>query len=252
VAALPHFWHLGRPVQPCRARVDTLSDERVGSSGLDGFQLLIQTMNIHDLYAKLSPRFRAKRMYRFAQEFRIDSQTRILDVGGSHHIWTLLPVTPKVVLLNLSADHERGDGFTNVFGDARQLPFKDHAFDLIFSNSLIEHLYTFDQQQQFADECRRVAARYYVQAPNQYFFVEPHLLTPFIHWLPKWARVRLIRNFIIWGLINRPAREDCQQFVDEVRLLTRRDLRRLFPEAEIWCERVLGMSKSLVAVKNTP
>ena len=40
---------------------------------------------------------------------RIDSQTRILDVGGSHHIWTLLPVTPRVVLLNLSADHKRGD-----------------------------------------------------------------------------------------------------------------------------------------------
>jgi hypothetical protein len=191
-------------------------------------------------------------MHRFAQEFRIDSQTRILDIGGSHHIWTLVPVTPNVVLLNLGADHDRSDGFTYVLGDARHLPFKDQAFDLIFSNSLIEHLYTFDQQQVFASECRRVAARYYVQAPNQYFFVEPHLLTPFIHWLPKSVRVRLIRNFTVWGLINRPAREDCQRFVDEVRLLTRRDFRHLFPEAEIWSERVLGMSKSLIAVKNAP
>jgi SAM-dependent methyltransferase len=209
-------------------------------------------MDIHDLYARLSPRFRAKRMNRFAEEFRIESQTRVLDVGGSHHIWTLLPVRPRVVLLNLSADDERGHGFTNVLGDARRLPFKDHAFDLIFSNSLIEHLYTLDQQQQFADECRRVAARYYIQVPNQRFFIEPHLLTPFIHWLPKRAQVRLMRNFTVHGLITRPGRTDCQQFVKEVRLLTRRDLRRLFPEAEIWSERVLGMSKSLMAVKSTP
>ena len=190
-------------------------------------------------------------MHRFAQEFQLDSQTRILDVGGSRHIWTLLPVRPKVVLLNLSAYDEGGDGFTNVLGDAIQLPFKDHAFDLVFSNSLIEHLYTFDQQRQFADECRRVAARYYVQAPNQHFPVEPHLLTPFIHWLPKWARVRLMRNFTVHGLVTRPSREDCQQFVNEVRLLTRRDLRCLFPEAEIWCERVLGVPKSFMAVKKT-
>jgi hypothetical protein len=66
------------------------------------------------------------------------------------------------------------------------------------------------------------------------------------------ARVRLLRNFTIWGLITRPTREDCQHFVDEVRMLTERDLRRLFPEAEIWHERVLGMSKSLMAVKSTP
>jgi Methyltransferase domain len=209
-------------------------------------------VDIQALYAKVSPRFRIRRMRRFAEAFGIDSQTRVLDVGGTHHIWSLLPVRPKVVLLNLMPDEERGDGFANVLGDARQLPFKNGAFDLVFSNSLIEHLYTFDGQQRFADECRRVAARYYVQAPNQHFFLEPHLLTPFIHWLPKRARVRLLRNFTIRGLITRPTREECQHFVDEVRLLTIPDLRRLFPEAEIWHERVLGMSKSLMAVKRGP
>jgi ubiquinone/menaquinone biosynthesis C-methylase UbiE len=191
-------------------------------------------------------------MQRFAEAFGIDSQTRILDVGGSHHIWTFLPVRPKVVLLNLEPYSRQRDGFVNVVGDARDLPFKDHSFDVVFSNSLIEHLYTFDQQQEFAAECRRVAPRHYVQVPNQYFFLEPHLLTPFIHWLPKAARARLLRNFIVWGLATRPSQEDCQHFVDEVRLLSKRDFRRLFPDAEIWHERVLGMSKSLIAIKRTP
>jgi ubiquinone/menaquinone biosynthesis C-methylase UbiE len=57
-----------------------------------------------------------------------------------------------------------------VLGDARELPFKDNSFDVVFSNSLIEHLYSFGQQQKFADECRRVAPRYCVQVPNQHFF----------------------------------------------------------------------------------
>jgi ubiquinone/menaquinone biosynthesis C-methylase UbiE len=188
-------------------------------------------------------------MQRFAEAFGINSETRILDVGGSHHIWMFLPVRPKVVLVNLMPYSAQRDDFINVVGNARGLPFKDHSFDVVFSNSLIEHLHTFDQQQRFAAECRRVASRYYVQVPNQRFFLEPHLLTPFIHWLPKVVRARLLRNFTIWGLVTRPTQEDCQHFVDEVRLLSKRDFSRMFPDAEIWHERILGMSKSLIAVK---
>jgi hypothetical protein len=214
-------------------------------------------MNIFRLYAKLSPKFRLRRMYRFAEAFEIDARTRILDVGGSHHIWNYLPLRPNVVMLNISppddeydADDERNANLRVVLGDACHLPFKNGAFDLIFSNSLIEHLHTFEQQQRFADECRRVAARYFVQVPNQRFFIEPHLLTPFIHWLPKSTRTRLLRNFTVWGLVTRPTRQECEHFIEEVRLLTKRDLRQLFPEAEIWHERWLGLSKSFMAVKS--
>jgi hypothetical protein len=214
-------------------------------------------MNISRLYALLSPQFRLRRMYRFAEEFGIDSGTRILDVGGSHHIWELLPVRPDVVLVNILppdaedvAEIERSANLHVVVGDACRLPFQDDAFDLVFSNSLIEHLFTFENQRRFADECRRVAPRYYVQVPNQRFLIEPHLLTPFIHWFPKRARTRLLRNFTVWGLLTRPTREACAHFVEEVRLLTARDLGRLFPEAEIWHERVLGLSKSFMAVRS--
>lgn len=230
--------------------MDTPTNERVESVPIGPICSLI--MNIQRLYSRLGLRFRARRMRRFAEAFGIDSQTRILDVGGSHHIWTFLPVRPKVVLVNLMPYSGQRDGFTDVLGDARDLPFKDRSFDVVFSNSLIEHLHTFDHQHEFAAECRRVASRYYVQVPNQRFFLEPHLLTPFIHWLPKVARARLLRNFTIWGLVTRPSQEDCQHFVDEVRLLSKRDFRRLFPDAEISHERVLGMSKSLIAVKRTP
>jgi len=38
--------------------------------------------------------------------------------------------------------------------------------------------------------------------------------------------------------------------MNEVRLLSKSDLQRLFPDAEILHERFLGMSKSIMAVKN--
>ena len=63
-------------------------------------------------------------------------------------------------------------------------------------------------------------------------------------------QTRLLRNFTVWGLVTRPTRQECEHFVEEVRLLTEGDLRQLFPEAEVWRERVLGLSKSLMAVKS--
>jgi len=63
-------------------------------------------------------------------------------------------------------------------------------------------------------------------------------------------QTRLLRNFTVWGLVTGPTRQECEHFVEEVRLLTEGDLRQLFPEAEVWRERVLGLSKSLMAVKS--
>jgi hypothetical protein len=37
---------------------------------------------------------------------------------------------------------------------------------------------------------------------------------------------------------------------DRIRLLSAREVRRLFPDAELWRERVGGMTKSLVAIQN--
>ena len=61
----------------------------------------------------------------------------LLDVGGSPEIWKLCPVRPRLTLLNIR-------GYVTelpfVVGDAVQLPFREGAFDVVFSNSLIEHL----------------------------------------------------------------------------------------------------------------
>lgn len=99
------------------------------------------------------------------------------------------------------------------------------------------------------DFYRRFGIKYFVQTPNKWFPVEPHLLTPFIHYLPKSLQRRLLRNFTVWGLVTRPTVWECENFLREIRLLGYKEFRRLFPKAEIRRERFLGWTKSLIAIK---
>ena len=188
-------------------------------------------------------------MRQFVSSFKLTTESRILDVGGYEFNWGLLRFLPNVTLLNLAVPRE--SNFTWVVADGRHLPFKTGAFDLVYSNSVIEHLGSFENQRLFAAECQRVGLSYYVQTPNKWFFMEPHLITPFIHWLPRKIQRLLLRNFTVWGWITRPTSQYCESFMNETRLLDKSELQRLFPDAEIRHERFLGLSKSIMAVKKS-
>jgi hypothetical protein len=206
-------------------------------------------MNIHDLYRPFLRYFRTKRMQQFCRLFGLTETTRVLDVGGDPFNWSLVSIAPSLTVVNLYSLRERVNTIAWVIADGRRLPFKDGAFDITYSNSVIEHLGDFASQQAFAQEVGRVGIRYYVETPNRWFPVEPHLITPLIHYLPKSVQRRLLRNFTIWGLITCPTIQQCEDFLQEVHLLDKRELRQLFPDAEIWHECVLGLTKSLVAIK---
>jgi hypothetical protein len=207
--------------------------------------------SIHSIYQPVLSYFRKRRMQKFLMEFQVTPSTRILDVGGEPFNWELIGVNhdthQKLTFLNLYRMEKPVNNW--VIADGRHLPFRSRSFEIVYSNSVIEHLHSYTNQQLFADEVCRVGKSYFIQTPNRNFFIEPHYITPFIHWLPVSVRRKLLRNFTLWGILERPSQQECENRLEEIRLLNEVELIHLFPNAIIWHERLLGMSKSLIAVK---
>jgi hypothetical protein len=209
-------------------------------------------MEIKRVYTLFSKWFRKERVRFLYREFGIDAETRVVDVGGTLFFWEMacllgLPL-PKLTIVNLSPFFEAAlpHGVTWIVADGCGLPFKDHSFDLAFSNSVIEHLGSEVFQYKFAREVQRVARSYFVQTPNRLFPIEPHFLTPFIGWFPTSVPAALLRNLTLYGLMTRASRAQCSDFAAELRLLTAEEVRDLFPRGDLKIERFLGLAKSLI------
>ena len=194
--------------------------------------------------------FRKRRMAQFCALFDITDQDLIIDVGGLEFNWAFIPQHPHILFVNTDPDTWVKGNTCKVVGDGRRLEFADQSFDIAYSNSVIEHVGGWEDIQAFAREIRRVAPRYYVQTPNRWFFVETHLLTAFIHWLPFNIARHLVRYGSVWGWIRRPSQQQVDEQLRQVNLLTHAQMRTLFPDATIHIERFLGMPKSLIAVRN--
>lgn len=190
-------------------------------------------------------------MAQFERRMQLTGGEIILDVGGDTTNWHLTQTEPKVTLLNLNIPEDARDDarFTWVHGNATALPYRDGEFELVFSNSVIEHLGDLESQKRFAAECRRAGRRLWIQTPALGFPIEPHYLTPFVHWMPKPLRRRVLRWFSFWGLMTRPSQEKVDQRVAEIRLLSRREMRELFPDCQIVVERFCFWPKSYIAVR---
>ena len=209
-------------------------------------------MNIHTIFNVILPPFRRRRMREFVKTFAPTSKTKILDVGGSSLNWKLIDIKSQITLLNLSLPQDVGsefDHFKFVIGNGLDLKYADLGFDICYSNSVIEHVGTYENQCKFANEARRVGRKIWMQTPARSFFFEPHLLTPFIHFLPKSIQRKLLRNFTVWGLLTRPDKDEVEQFLSEIRLLSYDEMKNLFPDCEIRKEKFLLFTKAFVAVR---
>ena len=178
---------------------------------------------------------------------------RILDVGGTQQFWDVMGHEKleevRITLLNRLPAQSLAPAFEAVSGDARDLGrYETGSFDVVFSNSVIEHLGpSFADQRRMANEIRRVGRRYFVQTPNRYFVLEPHFLVPGFQFMPLAARTWLVSHFDVGWYRRIPDRAAARREVESVALLTARQLKELFPEARIYREKLLGMTKSFVA-----
>jgi O-methyltransferase len=229
-----------------------LRDEKFSFVLFDADKYDVAMASFEFFYPRLSPggyfsftTSRPSRMALFHREMGITAETCVLDVGGAPEIWNYLPFHPKVTIANL-IEYPVGR-FDFIKADVRELPIESGSFEVCFSNSMIEHLWTLEDQKRAASEMRRVAKRYFVQTPNFWFPIEPHFLAPFFHWLPLSLRERLAA-ITPRQLMEHSNRDDLLRAIQEVRLLTATETRMLFPEARVLRERFGGITKSLVPV----
>ena len=195
----------------------------------------------------ISLRSRERKLRLFLEELRPTADTTVLDVGADelgfgegdgcatmNFFEELYPWPERITALGL---HD-GAGFRArypripyVQGDACALPFGDGAFDIVFSNAVIEHVGGRDRQRQFVSEAIRVGRRVFITTPNRRFPIEVHTRLPLVHWLPDAVSHRV---YDVTG----------KEIGAEVDLLTRRSFAQLFPGRV----RVVSLGLTLVAV----
>jgi hypothetical protein len=192
-------------------------------------------------------RARARRWTEFEERFPEVSEMRVLDLGGTPRYWRAAPVRPThVTILNLIPEVADEDWIDSRDGDAT-VKREGESFDLVVSNSLIEHLPD-DRRKAFAEVVEGAAPRHWIQTPNKHFPIEPHWLFPGAQYMGRPARGWLARNWPASHLAELPP-DLVESEVQNIRLLTPGDLAELFPQSEIWHERVGPLTKSLVALK---
>ncbi len=205
-----------------------------------------------DSPTSLGAKARARRWEWFQQDFPDIGSMSVIDLGGRPESWLRAPVRPaRVHVVNLEEPPaETPDWISAEQGDACELP--DHVrkgeYDLVFSNSVLEHVGGHERRTRFAEAVHELAPRHWVQTPYRYFPVEPHFLFPGFQFLPLAARVSIVRR---WPLVHTPPqdRATALRVALWVELLSRTEMAHYFPHSTVRVERLGGLAKSLIAVK---
>lgn len=200
-------------------------------------------------------KFRRKRLQEFEnlffKHFAGAEKIEILDIGGRDYFWKpsslLNHPGVRITLLNLDLQKTSHPAIQAVKGDATSMPeFGDKTFDLVFSNSVIEHVYTFENQQKMASEICRVGKSHFIQTPNAYFPIEAHYALPFAQYYPK-ALLHFLLTQTKLSRFKRWDPSEASQYQEEIRLLKESEMKALFPNSTLLKEKVLGLTKSFTA-----
>jgi len=193
-------------------------------------------------------------MRRFVRTLEIKPGTRVLDLGGTPWIWEHVSVPLDITLLNLPGSVSSGEFETLrspslrhhslhfIDGDACNVAqFRDRAFDLVFTNSVIEHVGPPAKQAEFAREVLRLGESYWVQTPSKWFPIEAHSGMPFYWFYPEWLRAALLKSW------QKRLPAWWTDYIGTTRVLSRRRMAELFPNGPTRAEYFMGFPKSYVS-----
>lgn len=178
-------------------------------------------------------------------------EKKILDVGGDLNFWKTMEFKyfneASITLLNIHKLNlpDLYSNVSSVLGDACDLSqYNDKEFDLVFSNSVIEHVGNFERQRKMVEEMKRVGKHCYLQTPNRFFILEPHFLVPFFQFFPVSLKAFLIKNFPIGHFKKAETYAEALEVAESIRLMTKKELKILFPGIKIRREKIGVMTKS--------
>jgi len=202
-----------------------------------------------DRNGSLTHRYRTARKEELKRRFPDFADMRVLDLGGTVISWRVFDLQPRsVTVVNLCDDESPRERWIEyVKDDACAGGFG--KYDLVFSNSLMEHLGGHARRHAFAKVVQESAPAWWVQTPYRYFPIEPHWIFPGFQFLPFRARVLVCQH---WGMLHFAPERDravAAEMVASVELVSATEMRAYFPTSQIWFERIAGVPKSLVAVR---
>ncbi len=197
----------------------------------------------------LSHKSRTRKFDLLQEVFHACPEDRVLDVGVSGEVFLqysledVYPFPQRIVAggyvpREIFAAREHYLQPQYALFDGCSLPFPDQSFDLVFSNAVIEHVLGPGRQEKFAKEMMRVGKSWFVTTPNFWYPFETHHHLPFFQFLPRSLQMaynRLFGTHIPKGTVQ------------ELGLLSAREMQRLFPTGKIAKVRVTFWPETIVA-----
>ncbi len=216
-----------------------------------------------------SAKARKKRAKLFRDNFSLNENTKILDLGSENgsNIFKVLQNTKvkneNVVIadidLNAIEEGKRLYGFnTALIKENERLDFPNNFFDIVYCSSVIEHTTVnksdiwkltdgkqfkeaaWEKQKTFAEEIVRLGKQYFVQTPCKTFPIESHTWLPFVGYLPREVFLPILRVSNRYWI---------KQADPDFNLLGEKEMQKLFPNARILSEKKFGVTKSIMAIK---
>ncbi len=204
------------------------------------------------LFSRLSSASRAGKIEMLRKRFSLQEGATVLDLGSQVDNGQILEMRAghgRVVAMNLMPEHLRriGEQFPSAercVGNALHLPFPDQTFDLVYSNAVIEHVGSFEDQKAMAREVMRVGRNWFIATPNRWFPFEFHMRLPLVSWLPA-PQMKRVGKLCSYSHQERRYRSGIEQ---QIRLMTSAEMKQLFPSSEVVALRITAWPETLIAV----
>jgi SAM-dependent methyltransferase len=145
---------------------------------------------------KVSQYNRKRKWGHFTENILFNESTKLLDVGFNdiefsnvdNYLEKNYPYQNNITALGIigKKNFQKRYPLVNVvLYDGKNFPFDNNSFNVCWSNAVIEHVGTFEEQLHFIKEMFRVSKQVFFTTPNRYFPLEVHTRTPILHIISK-------------------------------------------------------------------